>query len=119
MLIANVLSEKIRSGDSLARWGGEEFVIFLPETSGAIALGIAERLREKIAAMILPDSLQSLSLTVSLGAVENDQGNKSLDELISAADKYLYQAKDSGRNQVCGGLFSKASLNSELRKIGV
>jgi len=116
--IADVLSEEIRSGDFLARWGGEEFVVFLPETPCDTALAIAERLREKVATMALPDPLQNLGLTVSLGAAENNQGNKSLDELISAADKYLYQAKDAGRNQVCGGLLSGVSLNNVLNEVG-
>jgi len=116
--IADVLSKEIRLGDFLARWGGEEFVIFLPETPCETALDIAERLREKVATMVLPDPLQSLVLTVSLGAAENDQGNQSLDELISAADKYLYQAKDTGRNQVCGGLLSEVSHNNPLNEVG-
>ena len=116
--IAGVLSAEIRSGDILARWGGEEFVIFLPETPCDTSLAIAERLREKIAAMPLPDPLQNLVLTVSLGVAENDQGNKSLDELISAADKYLYQAKDDGRNRVCGGLLTEVSLNNALNEVG-
>ena len=118
VLIANVLSKELRPGDFLARWGGEEFVIFLPETPYATAVVIAQRLREKVATMALPDSLQSLVLTVSLGVAENDQGNKSLDELISAADKYLYQAKDAGRNQVCGGGLSEVSLNNALNEAG-
>ena len=116
--IADILNSETRSGDCLARWGGEEFVIFLPETPCDTALAIAERLREKIAAMTLSDPLQSLELTVSLGVAENDQGNKSLDELISAADKYLYQAKDEGRNRVCGGLLSEVSLNNALNEVG-
>ena len=57
-------------------------------------------------------------LAPSLGTVENHQGNKSLDELISAADKYLYQGKDAGRNQVCGGLLSEVSLNNPLHEVG-
>ncbi len=115
--IADVLSTEIRSGDILARWGGEEFAIFLPETPCATAFTIAERLREKVATMVLPEPLQGLGLTVSLGAAENDSGNKSLDELISAADKYLYQAKDAGRNQACGGLLSEVSLNNTLNEV--
>ena len=118
VLIANLLSEEIRPCDYLARWGGEEFVIFLPETHSGTAVAIAERLREKIAEMDLPDALASVSLTVSLGVAENDQGNQLLSELISAADKYLYHAKDTGRNQVCGGLLSAASLNNPLHEVG-
>ncbi|PCJ36539.1 MAG: hypothetical protein COA75_07080 [Cellvibrionales bacterium] len=98
--------------------GGEEFAIFLPENPCETALAIAERLREKVATMILPDPLQSLVLTVSLGASENDHSNKSLDELISAADNSLYQAKDAGRNQVCGGLLSDVSHNNPLHEVG-
>ena len=116
--IADVLGMEIRSADTLARWGGEEFVIFLPETPHATAFSIAERLREKVATMTLPDSLKSLSLTVSIGVAQNDEDNKSLDELISAADKYLYQAKEAGRNQVCGGRLSEVSLNDALNEAG-
>ena len=116
--IADVLSDEVRSGDFLARWGGEEFVVFLPETPCTTALTIAERLREKIAALALPGPLQSQGLTVSLGAAENNEDNKSLDELITAADKYLYQAKDAGRNQVCGGLLSEVSLNNVPIEVG-
>ncbi|MBQ0719479.1 MAG: GGDEF domain-containing protein [Gammaproteobacteria bacterium] len=116
VLIANALGEEIRTGDCLARWGGEEFIIFLPETPGETARIIAERLREKVSVMSLPSKLDNMALTVSLGAAENDQGNLSLDALISAADKYLYRAKDGGRNQVCGGLFSEAPANKVLNK---
>ena len=115
--IADVLSIEIRSGDILARWGGEEFAIFLPETPCATAFTIAQRLREKVATMALPEPLQGLVLTASLGVAENDPGNKSLDELISAADRYLYEAKDAGRNQVCGGLLSEVSLNNALNEV--
>ena len=58
-----------------------------------------------------------MALTVSLGAAENDQDNLSLDALISAADKYMYRAKDGGRNQVCGGFFSEASANKVFNKV--
>ncbi len=109
VLLADLLTEQIRTGDFLARWGGEEFVIFLPETDFITGLIIAERLRGKISSMPLPEKFDDFEVTVSFGVAQNDGGNMSLDELISAADNYLYRAKSGGRDQVCGGLLSEIS----------
>ena len=108
-----MLSAEIRPGDILARWGGEEFVVFLPETRWEEASFMADRLRAEIAEVFSFDETEALSVTVSIGVAENDGENTSLDKLISAADAYLYRAKAAGRNQVSGGLLS--GLKGESR----
>ena len=99
--IATTLKNEIRTGDILARWGGEEFIFFLPETSLDKAISIAERFRQKITSLCLQAGNKTISLTVSMGVAQNDKPDITLDELISAADKQLYTAKELGRDRVC------------------
>lgn len=89
-------SQTLRNYDLLGRWGGEEFVALLPETDLAHATGIAERLREEIAALDLPGIGQ---VSCSFGVAERRDGEDP-DGLLNRADAALYQAKDAGRNQV-------------------
>lgn len=97
--IANLLSQQIRTGDILSRWGGEEFLLILPETDLAHACAFAERLRQSIAEIKLPLDHTGAVLTASLG-VATRHGQRRLDELINAADVQLYDAKRQGRNRV-------------------
>jgi diguanylate cyclase (GGDEF)-like protein len=100
--LADSLKKEARSGDILARWGGEEFLIFLPDTGLDNAIGIAERMRKKISTLQIPvDHQEMLTLTASFGAAHVKAINISLDELISKADQQLYRAKRQGRNCVC------------------
>ena len=102
MQLSETLQKEARSGDILARWGGEEFLVFLPETRLTDAVAIAERMRKKIATIqIATDKEEKLSFTASLGVASTLDGNVSLDELISQADQQLYRAKKQGRNCVC------------------
>ncbi|MEC3978326.1 GGDEF domain-containing protein [Amycolatopsis sp. H20-H5] len=84
----------------LGRFGGEEFVVLLPNTTGHHALAIAERIRGSVAAITVPtggDLLQSV--TVSIGVATHPAHGDSLDEVLEAADHALYQAKTDGRNR--------------------
>lgn len=85
----------LRRPDQLARFGGEEFVALLPETSLEEALGVAERIR---AACAQPDT--EPGCTVSIGVATNSQGNDTVDSLIARADAAMYRAKAKGRNRV-------------------
>ncbi|MFZ2041465.1 MAG: GGDEF domain-containing protein [Desulfobacterales bacterium] len=102
--VAETVLGSIRKGDYLARYGGEEFVVILPETKKLRAMELAERLRAKIANLVvgLPDG-RSLSVTASFGvsAIRQD-----LDEtgFIREADTMLYKAKAAGRNTVMPSL---------------
>lgn len=85
----------LRRPDQLARFGGEEFVALLPETSLAEAQGVAERIREACA---VPS--QDLHCTVSIGVTTNHTVGDTVDTLIARADKAMYLAKAKGRNRV-------------------
>lgn len=97
--IAEVLTQCARSTDFIARWGGEEFVILLPETSLKDAIASCERIRQAIAAADYNDIVPDLHLTISIGLSDN-QGVESRDKLISRADEALYMAKRDGRDCV-------------------
>lgn len=88
----------LRASDSLVRWGGEEFLVILPETDLAGACVAAERIRRAIAA---EPAAAGVVATVSVGAAELRPGDGGHDALIRRADHYLYEAKRSGRNRVC------------------
>jgi len=103
--IANTLSTLLRDYDRAGRWGGEEFSLLLPQTRAVDAFRIAERIREKIAAMsfIAPGAAggERVQVTVSIGVAALDAGsNRQLGELVAAADAALYRAKACGRDQV-------------------
>ena len=98
--VAERIRTACRSGDIVARWGGEEFVMLLPETGREQALAFAERLREAFArSPVLLDDQQPVAITASFGVAVR-QGPMSLDQLLHAADSALYRAKDAGRNRV-------------------
>lgn len=98
---ARLLTQQCRTGDILARWGGEEFLLLLPATSLQEALQLAERLRQALAGLSLDSTQAGLSLSASFGVIAREQ-QEQLEQLINAADERLYQAKQSGRNRVCG-----------------
>ncbi|MDR5900453.1 diguanylate cyclase [Halomonas vilamensis] len=94
---ANVLRENLRITDLCARWGGEEFIVLVPETTLAQALQLAEKLREAVAATAFPVVGQQIS--ASFGVIESRRDELML-QMIKRADLALYQAKTAGRNQV-------------------
>ncbi len=103
--LATRLERNVRGIDLACRYGGEEFVILMPETDMAYARMIAERLREDIASRpieIKGDKPQSLDITVSIGLATTDwsDGNESPQRLVKRADDALYRAKETGRNKV-------------------
>ncbi len=96
-------ARKRNRGDIVARFGGEEFVIVLPETDGQSALDMAESLRREVAAMSVPvdEQVASIAVTVSIGVATLQQGaGLDFEELVNRADKALYRAKQAGRNTI-------------------
>ncbi|MEE2763689.1 MAG: diguanylate cyclase [Pseudomonadota bacterium] len=101
--IARVLDNSRRHGDLLARWGGEEFVLLLPETDLEEACQVAERLRQNVEALTVREGADRIQCTVSIGVANRDSEDVSLDKTLVMADQALYQAKMEGRNRVCAG----------------
>jgi diguanylate cyclase (GGDEF)-like protein len=104
--IARGMLGLLRDYDITGRFGGEEFVILLPQTGAAEAARIAERLRAKLAEIIIPVNAGTaaespLQVTVSIGVATLDGSRRDLDDMLAAADAALYEAKNSGRNRVC------------------
>jgi diguanylate cyclase (GGDEF)-like protein len=101
--VAKIFSQSAkRSGDIAARWGGEEFVILLPNTMMPGALDIAEKIRADVEAVAIPCADGSTTkVTVSIGInTQTPAHGNSIDAFISNADKALYEAKAQGRNRV-------------------
>ncbi|WP_371234371.1 GGDEF domain-containing protein [Pseudomonas sp. QE6] len=98
---ANLLRNYTRSGDSVARLGGEEFLLLLPDTGQSQARNIAEKVRKLLEETPLPMKDGLLYLTASFGIASLEAGIPGTYELLyAAADKALYRAKASGRNRV-------------------
>ncbi|HVM32953.1 MAG TPA: diguanylate cyclase [bacterium] len=100
--IAAILKEEAREVDIVARYGGEEMVIILPETSRRSAHELAERIRARIEQSLFPrmETQPLRRITVSAGVATFPVDAATEDDLIKKADKSLYQAKSKGRNQV-------------------
>ena len=96
-----IVRSELREADLLARIGGEEFVVFLPETSRCDAYIIADRTIAAIQGAIVEFNGVAMQYTVSVGAVFIPQDtDRSLSIWLSVADRFLYRAKDLGRNQI-------------------
>jgi diguanylate cyclase (GGDEF)-like protein len=99
--LAQLCQRNIRNIDIFGRYGGEEFILLLPETECTEAFEIAERLRKIVATTVQEIEGNKISLTLSMGISYSDSVQKpSLSSLVSWADQALYQSKQSGRNMV-------------------
>lgn len=97
--VADVISRVCRSSDVIARTGGEEFLVILPDTDLDAARVLAERMRQAIGERPLLVDFQRIAVTVSLGVASNN-GHVDLDGLAQEAERALYLAKRGGRNRV-------------------
>ncbi len=100
--VGEVLEKSLRHGDVFGRWGGEEFMVFLPGSDDEGALITAERLRSAIAEMDMSRVHQDLSMTASLGVSVFDASDIEMEAsgLIAQADRAMYASKENGRNQI-------------------
>jgi diguanylate cyclase (GGDEF)-like protein len=102
--VAEALQNTVRSMDIVARYGGDEFMVILPETAETLAIDIAERLRTNVAKQALipqetSDTVPPL-LTVSIGVVCYPDHGETIELLLENVDKALYRAKNSGKNRI-------------------
>lgn len=95
---AKILKRLLRKNDIYARWGGEEFVVALPNATKRIAKEIAEKLRSGIEKSKISLGGKKVTVTMSVGIVMHNHENHLL-ELIEKADKAMYKAKKSGKNR--------------------
>ncbi len=98
--LGGLLQNSIRGGDIACRYGGEEFLLILPEVSLNIAAGRAEELRKRIQELRIHHNDKVLQITISLGVATLPEHGFDTNDVIKAADEALYQAKAEGRNRV-------------------
>jgi diguanylate cyclase (GGDEF)-like protein len=98
--VADVVRGGIRVTDTAARYGGDEFVVILPETDASGALRVAEKLRRDIGQLSLPENGQMIRSTVSIGLVSYPDDGRTAPELLRRADAAMYEAKRRGRDQI-------------------
>lgn len=96
--VASILNETLREADSVGRYGGEEFVVVLPETTLEQASEVAERIRDQVAKKLISNDFRNLQVTISIGISALKTETHTIDEMLQRADKALYQAKSNGRN---------------------
>lgn len=100
--LARVIQRCIRDVDVLIRYGGEEFVIILPQTQLIESSTIGERIRSQVEEMIVDTGrVGKLKITVSVGVTSYPENGKSHEDLVTVVDQALYRAKGSGKNLVC------------------
>ena len=99
---AALSSEKLREYDVLARFGGEEFAVLLPEKGGEEAAQIAERLRQAASHAAISFEGQLITMQFRAGIATLHTDDDDLESVLRRADKALYQAKQAGRNRICG-----------------
>ena len=99
-VLADACRRSLREQDVIGRYGGEEFVALLPETSREVAQEVAERLRENIEKLTVTSPQGAFSFTLSIGVATVGTGMHHVHALIAAADDALYEAKRNGRNRV-------------------
>lgn len=108
--VAGILLQSIRSIDYAARYGGDEFIIILTETSAKLAWKTAERVRSQVEALHPTVKGVEIALTVSLGIVESLPEDMSATEVFARADHALYEAKRGGRNRAYSPLLANSGI---------
>lgn len=105
--LANVFRSKVRASDTVGRWGGEEFLFVLPETTCKGAMVVIERIRKAVADIRVNCSGEEISFTISLGLSYQTESPQR-ESIVAEADKALYKAKADGKNR--GYCYQKLDL---------
>ena len=94
------IKNNIRTNDLFSRFGGEEFIIFMPNTKLPDVLTVSERIRKSIENQTISFSGKQIKITISIGIAWNNNEIRTISEMIGIADQALYKAKNNGRNRV-------------------
>jgi diguanylate cyclase (GGDEF)-like protein len=100
--VADTIRETVRSTDAAARYGGDEFVVLLPETDTAGGYVVGEKLRRDIASLTLRVADRNVRSTVSVGLVTFPDDGRTIEQLVAAADVAMYESKRRGKNRIVG-----------------
>lgn len=115
--VAKEINNEIRDCDTAGRWGGEEFVVLVPNVDSIEVRAIAERIRRRVQSLVIPIPGQNLiiqDLSASIGcALYPADGITTIDDLVLAADTAVYAAKNNGRNQVVFSSIDTGSATPE------
>lgn len=98
--IAATLSQETRRGDFACRFGGEEFVVVMPNIESAVAYERAEKLRNTLNSLYIPYGIYSLTITISMGIASYPANGQTREAVLRAADKAMYAAKEAGRDHI-------------------
>jgi diguanylate cyclase (GGDEF)-like protein/PAS domain S-box-containing protein len=112
--IAGTLAEHSRRGDFACRYGGEEFVVAMPNISLETAYERAESLRQSLTLLQVPYGIYSLSVTISIGIACYPENGLTREAILRAADQAMYAAKDAGRNHILS--YNQLRLSKETLK---
>jgi diguanylate cyclase (GGDEF)-like protein len=99
--VADAIRASLREYDVPARFGGDEFVVLMPETTLPEAMAVAERIRREVESIVLKSGDSLVPASVSIGVALFPSHGQAASELLTAADRAVYQAKALGRNRVC------------------
>jgi diguanylate cyclase (GGDEF)-like protein len=100
--IATRIKRTLRTNDIVARFGGEEFIVLMPETNLVQGCQVAERVRHAVSDVPIEKEVGTVQITLSIGVAEMNEKSSNMDQLIKDADEALYAAKATGRNRVVG-----------------
>ncbi len=114
--VAKVFQQQARPVDIVSRFGGEEFVILMPETTQDVAFQVAEEIRLKIAStpMVISTSVTPIQVTISMGIAWRDLPGLSKEEILHNADTALYHAKLKGRN--CSYMYDRGAYQGLITR---
>jgi diguanylate cyclase (GGDEF)-like protein len=116
--VVHTIQKCLRTVDGFGRMGGEEFIIILPETSGARALVVAERIRIAVAETVIEYEQLTLQATISIGVASLQAETEEIDKVRKRADNALMMAKRQGRNRILASeeiSYESAELNGLIR----
>ncbi len=99
--LASVITDSVRSIDTVGRYGGEEFLVLLPDTYPSQALISADRIRSSIAERLILTEKEIFQMTVSIGVATYEKNDQGIFDVLQRADNKLYEAKAQGRNICC------------------